>query len=328
MSGELEWDRFLVIFAKIYSMKKLLIRLVPIVLVSPIFGQPINISASFDTTIDFWGAAVNTDWSAQTQAYTASPYQAGQAGDAAFHSAFDYAGMIIKFDLSTVTPAIVNAPGFNAMLDVMFQGFAEDSPGNRNTQVGGDPVPAGAGAGDGLTFIDAYRLLESFENSANRWLKDSTTPTLMNWDGTVPTSLAQARAAGSNFVDSGEVGATAESTATFTHGWGDSLPGATSPNTYGELTWDVTGLVMDWVNGVLPNNGIFLVGNQDLSWGEQVNLLTSETADRPDDGISSPGDAAPMLRLTVVPEPSALTLLLGLVSLGFIAARRRRSGSA
>lgn len=75
----------------------------------------------------------------------------------------------------------------------------------------------------------------------------------------------------------------------------------TEPNLYGELVWDVTQMVKDWVNGVHPNEGLFVTVNKTKSWGEQVNFLTSETADA-NRGLPNPGDAAPLLRYGTAPS--------------------------
>ncbi len=76
-------------------------------------------------------------------------------------------------------------------------------------------------------------------------------------------------------------------------------------------TWDVTGLVSDWQEGVYPNYGVALYSVSDGDW---ANFITSDnTTQRP--------------RLVVtyrVPEPSTLILLLlGTAGL-FACARRRR----
>jgi hypothetical protein len=84
-------------------------------------------------------------------------------------------------------------------------------------------------------------------------------------------------------------------------------------------SWDVTALVQSWYDGSLDNNGIKIVGMVNLG-GDGASLfpqmLTKEF-----------GDSAlwPTLDVTLVPEPSTVTLLLiGLAGMVGCLIRRRR----
>jgi hypothetical protein len=291
-------------------------------ILAPLGAQVTSIPASFDTTIDFWGGLANFSNSAAKQGWANNSGIAPSAGDPVLQTQLmSHVGMVMRFDLGGVTPAQVNASGFKATLDVMFHGFASDN--NVYLGNGASTPPAFAGhAGDGVTHLGVYRMLTGVAADSNRYMRNSTTGSFLNWDGTVPTNAAEATAESGNFNPS-LYGATPEDIMVFTHGWGSAVPGATEPNQYGQLEWDVTGLVQDWVNGVLPNDGLFLTSMIDLSYGEQVNFLTMETDDRPADGIAAPGDAAPMLRLEVVPEPATYALIVGGLFLGLVLLRRR-----
>lgn len=276
------------------------------------------IPADFDSTIDFWSGLIGEDWSENGQAYASNSGKWDSATEAVFHREYDYMGMLIRFDVSEVTPALVNDPEFSAVLDVMFHGFASDE--NRYAEYNPDPGPD-PGAGDRKIYLDVYRVLEDYHTSANRWMKNSVElATLENWDGSAPTSAEEARALGTNFGQSGElpIAQEAEDQVVLVKGWSaeDPLPGSTPPNQYGWLTWDVTELVREWVNGEQPNYGVFIHVNKEKSWGEQVNLLTMETSDRPEDGIAEAGDATPLLRLSTEKSVSLLPLAVGPVETG------------
>lgn len=273
------------------------------------------IPAGFDSTIDFWSGLIGEDWSEEMQAYASNAGKWDSATEDVFHREYDYMGMLIRFDLSGVTPAMANDPDFSAVLDVMFHGFAADD--NRYADFNPDPGP-NPGAGDGKIYLDVYRVLEDYHVSANRWMKNSVElATLENWDGGAPTSVEEARALGTNFGQSGELPLpmVAEDQTVLVKGWADDPPvaGATPPNQYGWLLWDVTELVRDWVNGDQPNYGVFIHVNKERSWGEQVNLLTMETDNRPEDGVSEAGDATPLLRVSTEPSGPALPVEIGQV---------------
>lgn len=283
---------------------------------APLHAQ--TITASFDSTTDFWSGVAGSDWSAVNISYASNSAMATSAGDANYHTEFDAVGMLIKFDLSGVTAETVNTPGFQATLDVQFQGYAADE----NRYAGDNPDPGGSpGAGDGVVYLDVYGVNTAYADSANRWMSNSSSGSFLNWDGTVPTTLPEATAGSGNF-DMSHLGPVVDQTI-YTVGWDSGVPGATQPNAYGELVWDVTGLVQDWVNGVTDNNGLFVHVNKTLSWGEQVNFNTMETV-RPEGGLVNPGDGAPLLNLTIVPEPGTYAAIFGALFLGYVLVMRKR----
>ncbi|MCC5807202.1 MAG: hypothetical protein JJU00_12835 [Opitutales bacterium] len=266
---------------------------------SPLHGESLDLPATFDTTIDFWNGVVNSDQSANKQMWAGNSGSAPNASEEIYRRFFERFGPVVKFDLSEVTPEMVNDPGFSATLDVMAHGFAAD----RNVFIGNGattPPEFAHHEGDGITNLVVHALLTEGANSLNRWLANSTSGSLLNWDGSVPTNFALATADAGNFR-AGNYEAAPRAMTTFVHGWNQDPPpeGATRPNLYGELTWDITSLVRDWVNGDLPNYGLLIATDPETSYGEQINMLTMETDDRPDSGISQPGDATPMLRLRI-----------------------------
>ncbi|MEX0325682.1 MAG: PEP-CTERM sorting domain-containing protein [Puniceicoccaceae bacterium] len=282
------------------------------------FIQAQTIPASFDTTFDFWSGVANSDWSTQTQSYASNAAMWPVAGDAIYHTEYDPIGMLIQFDLGGVTSETVNTPGFQATLDVMFQGFYADE----NRYADYNPDPSGTpGAGDGLIYLDVYGMGTTYTSSANRWMANSTSGSFLNWDGSSPTNFAEATAESGNFNMS-LLGPVVDQT-TFVTGWDVSTPGATQPNQYGELVWDVTTLVQDWVNGTTPNNGLFIHVNKSLSWGEQVNLLSMEMVDA-SRGLPNLGDATPLLNLTIVPEPGTYAAIFGGLFFAYVLFMRKR----
>lgn len=268
-------------------------------LAAPLSAQSLDIPASFDTTIDFWGGVVNSDQAANMQMWAGNSGSAPNASQEIYMRFFERFGPVIKFDLSGVSPEMVNDPGFTATLDVMTHGFGAD----RNVFIGNGattPPEFAHHEGDGITNLVVHALVVEGASSMNRWLANSTSGSLLNWDGTVPTNIATATADAGNF---GPVvyEAAPRAITTYVHGWAATpvVPGATLPNQYGQLTWDITSLVRDWVNGVLPNYGLMIATDPETSYGEQINMLTMETNNRPESGITQPGDAAPMLRLSI-----------------------------
>jgi hypothetical protein len=282
-------------------------------LVAPLSAQSLDIPASFDTTIDFWGGVVNSNQASNKQMWAGNSGSAPSATQEIYQRFFERFGPVIKFDLSGVSPEMVNDPGFSATLDVMAHGFGAD----RNVYAGsGSPTPPEFAhhEGDGITNLVVHALLVEGAGSMNRWLANSTSGSLLNWDGSVPTNVATATADAGNFGPS-VYEATPRAMATYVHGWNVSPqpPGATIPNQYGQLTWDITSLVRDWVNGVLPNYGLMIATDPETSYGEQINMLTMETDDRPESGITQPGDAAPMLRLSI-DDPVEVVAPVGVIT--------------
>jgi hypothetical protein len=290
----------------------------------PLAAQVTELPAAFDTTIDFWGGLANFSNAANKQGWANNSGIAPNATEVHLSTQMmSHVGMVIRFDVSSVTPAQVNAPGFQATLDVMFHGFGADN--NVYSSTGASTPPQYAGhAGDGVTYLGIYRMLSPVAADSNRYLRHSTTGSFENWDNTVPTSAAQAVAESGNF-NPALYGTTPEDIITFTHGWDSAVPGATLPNLYGQLQWDLTSLVQDWVNGAVANEGVFLTTMIDQSYGEQVNFLTMETDNRPADGIVAAGDAAPMLRMQVIPEPSTYAAIAAAMAFGLVLLRRRRT---
>ncbi len=273
--------------------------LVATLFVAPLSGQSIDLPATFDTTIDFWNGVVNSNQSQNKQMWAGNSGSAPNASEEIYQRFFERFGPVVKFDLSEVSPELVNDPGFVATLDVMTHGFGAD----RNVFIGNGattPPEFAHHEGDGITNLVVHALLFEGTPTMNRWLANSTSGSLLNWDGSVPTNFALATADSGNFGPSTYEG-TPRAMATYVHGWNQDppAPGATLPNEYGQLTWDITSLVRDWVNGDLPNYGLMIATDPETSYGEQINMLTMETDDRPDSGISQPGDAAPMLRLRI-----------------------------
>jgi hypothetical protein len=179
-------------------------------------GQTV-VPASFDTFLDFW---TSTPYNSSRQndgtgVYASNSAIAPQASDPLFFTEYDEMGMLIKFDLSGVTPAEVNAPGFQALLDVMFQGFMADF--NRYADYNPDPGP-NPGAGDGFVYLDVLRVGDSYTDTANRWMKKSNwapaDKTFLNWDDSsyileaaeilAPGGTDVLTAFGTNFNDSND----------------------------------------------------------------------------------------------------------------------------
>jgi hypothetical protein len=196
----------------------LLLLTTPLALVaSSLSAQVTVIPADFDSEIDFWQSpTVNADKSGNPVHYASNSMIGGPGDAAAWQTEYDWAGMLIQFDVSGITPAEVNAPGFQALLDVQFQGYWADE--NRYAAYNPDPSPT-PGAGDGAIYLDVYPVLESYPNVANRWLKNSTSGSFVNWDDTVPTTLAEAQAVGGNFGESGELPASPVDQTIFRPGW-------------------------------------------------------------------------------------------------------------
>lgn len=273
--------------------------LLSILLAAPLSAQSLDIPASFDTTINFWSGVVNSDEASNKQMWAGNSGIAPNATEEIYQRFFERFGPVIKFDLSGVSAEMVNDPDFTATLDVMTHGFGAD----RNVFIGNGattPPEFADHEGDGITNLVVHALLIDGASSMNRWLANSTSGSLLNWDGSVPTNFAEATADSGNFGPAAYE-ATPRAITTYVHGWSatPAVPGATLPNLYGQLTWDITSLVRDWVNGDLPNYGLMIATDPETSYGEQINMLTMETDDRPDSGISQPGDAAPMLRLRI-----------------------------
>lgn len=274
-------------------------------------AQSVDIAASFDTTIDFWGGVVNSNQATAKQMWASNSGSAPNASEEHYQRFLPLMGPVVKFDLSGVAAEMVNDPNFEAVLDVMFHGFAAD----RNGYIAsGAPTPAEfeSHSGDGVTNMLVFAMISDAANSMNRWLANSTAGSLLNWDGSVPTSFALATEAAGNFGPANHESEPRATTA-FIHGWSatPAVENGTRPNLYGELTWDITSLVRDWVNGSVPNNGLLITTDPATSYGEQINMLTMESDDRPAEGISAPGDAAPMLRLRIkeVVEPPQPTIV-------------------
>lgn len=78
------------------------------------------------------------------------------------------------------------------------------------------------------------------------------------------------------------------------------------------VSFDVTALVQDWLDGVLTNNGLLLQGNAPVGSPSVVANFSSAS-----------GTLAPALTITPVPEPS--TVILALCSLPLIGWQYRRS---
>jgi len=83
------------------------------------------------------------------------------------------------------------------------------------------------------------------------------------------------------------------------------------------LTVAGCGVVEDWINLGLANNGVVMIFTDVRSGGSVMHLGTRETGGTP----PGPGVAAAELELTILPEPASMLLLIG--ALPFL--RRRRS---
>jgi hypothetical protein len=82
------------------------------------------------------------------------------------------------------------------------------------------------------------------------------------------------------------------------------------------ITFDVTSLVVDWLDGSLTNNGLSLVANAIAPVASTAAVFDSSAG-------------ANMPYLTVVPEPStALLALLAVPALGWLSVRGRRRSAA
>lgn len=259
-------------------------------------AQPVEIRAEFDTTLDFW-AGFTTSWQDNVQGYVSNSTWGPFASEDQYKERYEYIGHFIRFDLSGVSAATVNAPDFKAELDVMFHGFARDEP---NEQLVDLLTPEAteqqlAGWGDGLSYLTVHNITSDYFDSANRYMKRPESGNFTDWedDTEIPPVENIDGFSEANF-DINPV-----DTITFQHGWTAELEDTsmvTVPNEFGQLVWDITGLVRGWVNGDFPNYGLMVWMDPALSLNEQVNLLTIDTP--PGDRGFAEGEGAPILRLT------------------------------
>jgi hypothetical protein len=221
------------------------------------------------------------------------------------------------FDVSSLTAADVNAPGFNATLDLSFQGFT-----NFN----------------GFTDLSAHAMLTPWD-ATSLWGFNLANPPGFSWAAGDFSSADYGPAVGTEQIfGSGFTQTSTEVTLTD--------PNALLANFYGTdaealglngVTLDVTPIVQDWVNGVTPNLGLTLTstaGQINFASSERSisnSLLVDATALVP--GLIIPaggsdyavGERAPRLVITpgVIPEPSTYALVfLGCVAIGLLMRRR------
>lgn len=212
--------------------------------------------------------------------------------------------ILLRFDLAGVSTAMTG-DGFRALLDLSFQGFAD----NAVKDAGGAVIAAH--------------------------------PILLDWSpNAIWTSTLLGSAWTNGAFGGGDFGPAAGSTM-FVPGWDSSPinPNAVIPNEYGStliaegfsgMTIDVTDLVRNWVHGIQPNYGLVLttsVGQVNFNMQERslanagpIGAPFHRLAGQQDFGL---GEMAPRLLVTI-PEPSTLGLLLGGTLLVGSIVRRRR----